>query len=104
MSSWPSKLASTASISLLHGQLLVLKDQLLDGRQGVHHGAEAHVFKVAEVDALGDLLLVQVDAVLHAQVVHGREPMGWAKQVARRLLMVYCCMEGRFRNSRCCCT
>ena len=55
----------------VHGQLLVFKHQLLDGGQGVHHGAQAHVFEVTEVDAFGDVGLVQVDAVLHAQVVHG---------------------------------
>ena len=57
---------------LVHGQLLFFKHQLFHGGQRVHNRAKAHVFKVAQVDAFGNLFLVQVDAVLHAQVVHGR--------------------------------
>ena len=57
---------------LVHAQFLFLKDQLFDCRQGIHNGAQAHVFKVSQIDALGDLLLMQVHAVLHAQIMHGR--------------------------------
>ena len=56
---------------LIHGELLLFEDELLDSAQGVNNGAEAHEFKVAEIDAFGDLFLMEVDAVLHAQIVHG---------------------------------
>ena len=62
---------------LIHGELLVFKHELLDGGQGVDDGAEAHEFKVAEVQAFGDLGLMQVDAVLAAESVqHGAHGLG----------------------------
>ena len=62
---------------LIHGELLVFKHKLLDGGQGVDDGAEAHEFKVAEVQAFGDLGLMQVDAVLAAESVqHGAHGLG----------------------------
>ena len=53
----------------LHGEALFLIDQLLDGREGVHHRAVAEEFKVGVVDAFLDLFGMQVLVILHAQVM-----------------------------------
>lgn len=54
---------------LLHGQLLLIEHKLLNGRQGIDNGAVAEEFEVGEINAAGDLLSVQVEHILHAEVM-----------------------------------
>jgi hypothetical protein len=57
---------------LIHRQLLVLEDKLLDRRKRIHDGAESDALKVTQVDAVRDLRRMQIEAVLHAQIVQRR--------------------------------
>ena len=57
---------------LLHGQFLVVEDQLADSRQGVDGRTVAQAFEVAEIQAaFVVVILVQVHAFLHGQHMQG---------------------------------
>ena len=63
---------------LLHGQFLVVEDQLADSRQGVDGRTVAQAFEVAEIQAaFVVVILVQVHAFLHGQHMQGHRRWAW---------------------------
>ncbi|MNP14076.1 hypothetical protein D3C76_1063870 [compost metagenome] len=57
---------------LLHGDSAVLKHQLADGRQGIHHRTVADKFEVAQVNAAFDVVGMQILVVFQAQLMKRR--------------------------------